>query len=130
MTIKKFKQRKLFFFVIMFILTGLAINQGNPALAFLAILLYMPLVSFLKTMVDGVLIDECQEQVGAKAAQTSFRVLMPILLLSSIGLLVGAGKERFEYLTGLGMILAYITCLALLIYVLMYFYFDRQTGGK
>ena len=90
----------------------------------------MALTSLLKTRVDGVLADERQVIVSEKAAQASFQILMPILLLTSVALTFSGGNENFYYLKALGTVISYITCLGLIIYLLSYFYFNRKTGGK
>lgn len=98
-------------------------------LAFLGIGLYMTLVSLLKTRVSGVLADERQLGVAAKAAQVSFQVLMPILLLTSVALIMSGGKEEFHYLDALGTVLSYVTGLGLIVYVASYWYLNKKTGG-
>jgi uncharacterized membrane protein len=97
---------------------------------FFALLLYMVVVSLLKTRVKGVLADERQIQVSEKAAQVSFQILLPMLALTSVALMSGGGYLEFYYVKALGTVISYVTCLGLLIYLLSYWYFDKESGGK
>ena len=99
-------------------------------LALGGLVLYMLLVSLMKLRVEGVLVDERQVLVSEKAAQVSFRILLPILGLASLGLVMAGNETYFTYVRALGVILSYVTCLGLAVYVLSYWFFDRQSGGR
>jgi hypothetical protein len=47
-----------------------------------------------------------------------------------VGLLVGGGNQQFHYVKALGVVMAYITCVCVLIYLVTYWYFDKKTGGR
>ena len=97
-------------------------------IGFLATGLGMVVLSFLKIHVKDTLEDERIKSINEKAARTSFMILLPILGLSSFALLSAAGGP-FYYLHGLGVILGYVTLVALWVYLLAYFYFSRRFGG-
>lgn len=126
---KMFRKVNIGLFIIMMILLIFALQSSNVFVALLSVGSYMVLVSFLKTGVRGFLADERQIRVSEKAAEFSFKALMPILLLANIGLFFGGESGRFHYVRALGITLAYITSLAILIYALTYWYFDRKTRG-
>ena len=128
MTVAQYKKTNLALFAILLGIIVFSLWKGFIFLTFLGIGFYMAIVSLLKTRVRGILADERQTLVGAKAAETSFRVIVPLLMFTSLALL-SANKEGFHYLQSLGLILAYVTCLAIVIYQITYWYFDRQTGG-
>lgn len=135
MTVKEFKLVKLVLMLGLVVvvigamfLDNTAMKQGS-LVVFLGLGVYMVLVSLLKTRVDGVLEDERQLEVAGNAAQVSFRILMPILLLSSAALIMGGGSQEFYYIRALGIVLSYVTCLGLVIYLLAFWYFDRRSGG-
>lgn len=122
-----FRKINLLLFFLMLGLLIYSLISGNVFVAFTSTLLYMMLISLIKIRIRGVLIDERQIQISGKASGLSFRVLLPILILTSISLLIGGGDERFHYLRALGIIIAYITILAILIYSITYWCFDKKT---
>lgn len=130
MKVKTYKTVNYILFGIAFALTAVSLYLETPLFALAGAGGYMFIISLLRTTVVGMLADERQEEVAAKASQTSFTILLPILLFTSIGLLMGWGEREFAYLDGLGTILMYVTCFALLIYLLSYWFYDRKTGGK
>lgn len=130
MTVKVYKNLNKVLFLLV---VGLAIYSAVTQLVIVALFgvgFYMVLISLLKTRVKGVLADERQQKIGAKAAETSFRIIVPMLLFASLALMLGQGKEEFFYIHALGLVLSYITALAAIIYTLTYWYFDRQSGGR
>ncbi|NMC36035.1 DUF2178 domain-containing protein [Candidatus Beckwithbacteria bacterium] len=130
MTILKYKTIKITLFAFLVVSVAVAIWQNMPFLIFLELGFYMALISLLKTSVRGILLDERQQQVREKAAQSSFQILLPLLFLTSIALITGGRREDFYFIKGLGIILGYITLLGLAIYGLIYWYFDKKTGGR
>ncbi|MBN1168435.1 DUF2178 domain-containing protein [Candidatus Woesebacteria bacterium] len=107
----------------------LAVNFNSALIAIFGIGFGMFILTFLKSSVKDKLIDERIESIANRAAMVSFRVMLPILGLTSVALLVSAGKEEFYFLHGLGVILSYITCLGLFIYLVTYYYFNKKYGG-
>lgn len=135
MSVNQFKKVKLGLVLVLAAIMGGSLMLDNTQMrqsslvAFLGMGLYLALVSLLKTRVDGVLIDERQSGVAGKAAQVSFQILMPLLLLTSVALMMSGGENEFYYVRALGILLSYVACLGLVIYLLAYIYFDRITGG-
>jgi len=125
-----YKKIKLGLFVLVVTLIFIAVFTSNAFIAFFAVGLYMGIISLLRTRVEGFLADERQIISSEKAAQVSFQILLPLLLLTSIALIASAGDHEFFYLKGLGIVFSYVTCLGLVIYRLAYWYFDRKTGGS
>ena len=118
-------------FGLVFICSSISIQTGFALIAFFLVGFYMVLISLLKTRVDeGIIADERQKRVSEKAAQISFQILLPILLLTTIVLIAGGDKQEFHYLKALGVVFSYITSLGLVIYLLTYWYFDKKTGGR
>lgn len=130
MTKRTYRVVKKIIFLILFLIIFLLINNGLQFFSFLILALGMAILSLLKTRVEGVLEDERQLQVTGKAAQLSFQVLLPILILMSLALLTGRQEGQSFYVTAVGIILAYISILSLLIYIISYFYFERKSRGK
>ena len=129
MKVKTYKNTNKILFALMVAAISYSFYADNAFVSFLAVGFYLSLTSLLKTRVTGVLADERQKKVSEKAAQTSFKVSLTIFLLTT-GLLIGGGNQQFLYIKALGIVLAYITCLCLLIYLATYWYFDKKTGGR
>lgn len=118
-------------FCLTFITVSVSIAVNIAFVGFLAAGFYMVLTSLLKTRISsGIIADERQSHVSEKAAQVSFQILLPMLLLTTIVLIAGGEKQEFHYLKALGTILSYITSLGLIIYLLTYWYFDKKSGGR
>jgi uncharacterized membrane protein len=111
------------------ILVFFAVYLNSALIAVFGIGFGMFLMTFLKSSVKEKLVDERIESISNRAAMISFRIMLPILGITSVALLVSSGKEEFYYLHGLGVILSYITSLGLLIYLLTYYYFKKKYGG-
>jgi uncharacterized membrane protein len=88
----------------------------------------MVVISFLKTQIKDTIEDERVKSIHEKAARTAFKILMPILGLTSLALFY-AGDGPFYFVRSLGIVLAYITCVGLLVYLVSYYYFNRRYGG-
>lgn len=122
------KVRKYLTFVIAFIVF-LSVYFNSALIAVFGIGFGMFILTFLQSSIKEKLIDERIESISNRAAMVSFRIMLPILGLTSVALLVSAGEEEFYYLHGLGIVLSYITCLGLVIYLVAYFCFKRKYGG-
>lgn len=130
MKTQTYKKIALLLKILALVLVGLAFWFSSVLIALTTIWFSMAILTLLQTRVKGVLVDERQQEVAGNAAQTAFKILLPLLALGSITLILGGGKEEFHYVKSLGIILSYITCLALGIYGLAYYYFNRKTGGN
>lgn len=130
MTIKKYKKIKLVLTSLLFIIVSCSLWKEGALLALTGVVGYTLVLSLIKIKVNGVLTDERQIEVTSRASQISFQILMPILALSSIVLIASGGIEDLHYIKSIGIILSYISCLGILIYLFAYFYFDRKTGGR
>ena len=126
---KKYEKIRKILIFIELVVVLLAVNYNSALIAVFGIGFGMFLLSFLKSSVDDELIDERIESISNRAAMVSFRVMLPILGLTSVALLVSAGEKEFYYLHGLGIILSYVTCLGLVIYLSAYYYFNKKHGG-
>lgn len=125
LTSEQFEKIKKFLILIEFVIVFFSIYFNSALIAVFGIGSGIFLLTFLKSSVKEKLIDERIESITNRAAMVSFRIMLPILGLTSVALLVSAGKEEFSYLHGLGIVLSYITCLGLLVYLAAYFYLSR-----
>jgi uncharacterized membrane protein len=128
MKVKTYQKIKWLLLIVLMAWTVWSIKLESVLLAVVGIIPGMVLLSLLKLRVKGVLVDERQLDVSEKAARTSFQVLMPVLGLASLTLIIG-GSGPYYYVRALGIVLSYITCLGLIIYLLFYWYFNRKYGG-
>lgn len=128
MKLNTYKKAKFIIFLLVLIGVSLSIYLNAVLLAVVSIGFGMVVNSFLKAQIVNPIADERLVSVSEKAAQTSFKVLLPILGLTSLALLYASGGP-FYYLKSLGIILAYITILGLFIYLSAYYYYNRKFGG-
>jgi uncharacterized membrane protein len=126
---KQFEKAQKLLTLLVIIGVFLSFYFESALIAVLVIGFGMFIMTFLKSSVKNNISDERIESISNRAAMVSFRVMLPILGLTSVALLVSAGEKEFYYLHGLGVILSYITCLGLLIYLIAYFSYKRKYGG-
>lgn len=122
---KKIK-KKLFF--LMFISLVYAVSFGNVFVALAGLVGYLIITSFISIKVDGESMDERELGVAGRSAVLAFRLLMPMMGISSLMMVIG-GRGQYYYVRGLGIVLSYITCLGLVLYILAYKYYDAKSGG-
>lgn len=130
MKVKQYHNLNKLLFLVLTISVIYSVWQKQPVFALFGVGCYMIIISLLKTRVQGFLTDERQILISEKASRTSFTILMPLLLLSSLALFTASGQQQFHYLNALGIILSYITSLGVIIYLITYWYFNKQTGGE
>lgn len=129
MKVKIYQKIKWLLLIVLIILVAWSIETERVFFTLIGITLGMVFLSLLRLRVKGVLEDERQLDVGEKAARTAFKVLMPVLGLTSLALIMSGGEDQFYYVRALGIVLSYVTCLGLVIYLLSYWYFDQKYGG-
>ncbi len=128
MRLEKFnKIRKLLIFIEI-IIASFAIYFDSTFILMLTIGVGMAFITLLKTQVINPITDERIDDIHEKAAKSSFKVLMPILGLTSLALF-NVGSGPFYFLRSLGIILGYVTCVGLGVYIVSYFYYKRRYGG-
>ena len=129
LTSEQFKKVGKIMTIIMILVVFLSVYFNSALIAVFGIGFGIFFMSFLKSSVKEKMVDERIEGISNRAAMLSFKVMLPILGLTSVALLVSAGEKEFYYLHGLGIVLSYITCVGILIYLIAYFYYKRKCGG-
>ena len=72
--------------------------------------------------------DERTELVGLKASRTTFVIFTTTIGLSSFVLIFFGehGMTPSFYLYSLGVIMSYLTCLILILFIILYIYFNKE----
>jgi uncharacterized membrane protein len=107
---------------------GIAIFLNSVLLAALILGGGMVVNSFLKAQVSDLPSDERLQTVAEKAARMAFVISLPIMGLTTTMLLI-AGDGHFYFLRSLGIVLGYATLVMLGVYLLAFYYFNKQSGG-
>lgn len=110
------------------ILTFYSIYSKIVFVLFISIFFGMLILSFLRIFVNEEIEDERIKAISEKAALNSFKILLPIISITSIALYMG-GEHSHYFLRGLGIILGYVSIIGILIYLALYFYFNKIFGG-
>jgi len=126
MSEKDYKKVRAILIIVTSLIIGLAIEINSVLLILVGFISMMFIMSLVKVKVKPIE-DERLLMVTNKAAQIAFSILLPILATTSLALLV-AGRQLF-YLHALAVILGYITCLGLTIYLVAYYFLNRKLGG-
>lgn len=73
--------------------------------------------------------DERTQFIGSKAAQAAFVIYTTILALSSFFLVLFGqyGTVPAAYIYNLGIVISYLTCFNLILYIILYAYFNKES---
>lgn len=125
---KLYKQLRVIVLVLVMLGMGVAVTLNSVLLGLVAVGGGMVVMSFLKSQVKNALYDERIINVSNRASRAAFVITLPILGLTSVMLLL-AGEGPFYFLKSLGIVLGYVTCVMVGVYLLAWFYFNKQSGG-
>lgn len=73
--------------------------------------------------------DERTELIGLKASRITFIIITDVLAISSFLLIYFGqhGRVPSSYIYYLGVIMSYLTCLVLILYIILYAYFNKSS---
>lgn len=135
MTIKKYHQLKkgvLFFLFITFCLSFLLKIYFLSVISLLTIILFVTLLHS-----KGRLSDEREITVRRQATDFTFTILVSTLAISSFILLLPLStgwsvfsQGEYLYVESIGTIFAYLSIFIIMLYSLVYFFFNRKSGGN
>jgi len=101
-------------------------------LIFTALLFILLLITVKNVLVAGskkTVKDERTDFVGLKASRATFVIFTTVLAFSSFILIFFGehGSIPSSYLYYLGVIMSYLTCLILVLFIILYAYFNKNT---
>jgi len=135
MNIKKYRQARMIaiLFIISIIIVSILLN--NYLLATIGLLTGMLFLSVVRLKTKTT-IDEREQAVREKAANTAYAIFAPTIGIGAFLLLVPSysglsvfSKGEFLFLESLGIIFAYLTLFLIAIYAISYFFLNRKYGG-
>jgi len=128
MKYKAYKRWRSIVLLLVLVGMGVAIYFDLVVIGILAVGGGMVINSFFKSQVTDTVDDERLGMVSEKAARTSFVITLPIMGLTSVALLI-AGEGPFYFLESLGIVLGYVTCVMVGVYLISWVFFNKQSGG-
>lgn len=126
----KQKEFRIIVFLIAMILAAVlsfSFSSGNPALAVSAFFAGAATIYLCKTRLDEVVEDERIRQVSQKASWITYQIL--VLSFAIGGSVLIAMKNDYPMYSELGFFMAYVSCGVILLYGLLYAYYNREYGG-
>jgi uncharacterized membrane protein len=127
--LKQKQFQTIVFLITMFIAAVLifAFSSGNPALAVSAFFAGAVAIYLCKSRLDEVVEDERIRQVSQKASWVTYQIV--ILSFAVVGSALIAMRNDYPMYSELGYFMAYSSCGVLLLYGLLYMYYNREYGG-
>ena len=124
---KQFRMISLLITMIMGAVVGFSVSIRNPALAAGVLLAGMVAMYNIKSRLEDVVEDERIHQVSQKASRVTLQIV-------ALGLVVGgtvliAMRDTYPEYTDLGFFMAYTSCGVLVLYSLLYRFYNRKYGG-
>lgn len=104
-----------------------AFSRGNPALAVSAFFAGIVAIYLCKSRLDEVVEDERIRQVSQKASWVTYQIVVLSFAVGGSALI--AMRNDNPMYSDLGFFMAYASCGVLVLYGLLYMYYNRQYGG-
>jgi uncharacterized membrane protein len=129
MTYKTYRLWKLLVVIIVGVLVGWAVPQGNAYIPIPAAVVAMVVLLVVRRGVKEVVIDERTYSIANRASRAAFQAGVLLMVLAG-ATLVALGYNDYPELETPGFTLIYSATGLLLIYLIGYAYFGRKYGGK
>jgi uncharacterized membrane protein len=104
-----------------------AFSSGNPALAVSAFFAGAVAIYLCKSRLDEVVEDERVRQVSQKASWVTYQIMVLSFAIGGSALI--AMRNDYPMYSELGYLMAYSSGGILLLYGLLYMYYNREYGG-
>lgn len=135
MNIKKYRQTRatIIFFIGAIILISIFLK-----IYLLAVISVLTGIFFLSVVrfKTNVVVDEREQDIKEKAANTAYAIFTPTIGLGSFLLLFPSysglsvfSKGEFLYLESLGIIFAYLTLFLITLYIISFYFLNKKYGG-
>lgn len=135
MNIKKYRQIRAAAIIFIGAVVAVAVINNSFLLALAGVLTGMLFLSVVRSKTKTT-IDEREQTIREKAAQTAYAIFAPtlgigaiLLLIPSYGGLSAMAKGEFTYLESLGGIFAYLALFLIAVYAISYYFLNRKYGG-
>jgi uncharacterized membrane protein len=104
-----------------------AFSIGSPTLAISIFLAGITAIYILKSKIEGIVEDERIYQISQKASWITFQIVVISFALGGTTLI--AMRNTYPGYTNLGFFMAHISCAIMVLYGLLYMYYNREYGG-
>ncbi len=136
MTEKRYRQMRALAGLFVGAIVGVAVVKNSYLLAVIGVMTGMIFLTLVKSKTKNVT-DERLEFIKEKAALLTYSILVPTLgigaffmLFPSLSRLSVFAKGDFVFLDSLGIIFAYLSLFAMMVYAISYYFLNRKYGGK
>lgn len=127
MDIKKYRQVRATATLFIGAIVAVAVVQNSYLLATIGVLTGMLFLALVRSKTK-ITIDEREQTIKEKAAQTTYAIFAPTIGIGAFLLFIMA-RGQFLYLESLGMVFAYLTLFLIALYAISYHFFNRKYGG-
>ncbi len=123
---KKFRLCRIIITMAVAALVGWSVTTGNALLPLIAVGVGMGLLYLCKKRVKGVIEDERIYKISEKASRITLAVLAPIIAVAGV-VLIALSKRGSADLSQIGFTLAYTACALMVLYTVLYFYYEKKS---
>jgi uncharacterized membrane protein len=128
MSYKNYRLFKAFLVIIVAVLVGWAVPNGNPYIPIPAALAAMVIMLLFRRSVKEVIVDERIYSIANRASRATFQIGAIIMALVG-ATLVALGYGDYPKVEPIGFTLIYSACGILVLYVISYSIYNRKYGG-
>jgi len=128
MTSKQYKKIKLIITVIIAIIFGQSIVLENYILPIITLIISSLILLILRKKVKDIMIDERDRELGGKSALIAIQIYSWIAVVAMF--ILYAFRSINPFYEPIGMTLAYSTCILMLIYSLIFRFYNKETFSK
>jgi uncharacterized membrane protein len=121
---KQYKFYKLLIVIMLAVIVGGFVTNGNFIIPLIVLLVAVILMFFLKRNVNEIMNDERIEQITGKASRLTFTIATFLMAIS--GLILIALRDKYPETYIIGNMFAYLTCGLLFLYAIIFKYYSRK----
>ena len=128
MSYNNYRLFKAFLVIIVAVLVGWAVPNGNPYIPISAALAAMVIMLLFRRSVKEVIVDERIYSIANRASRATFQI--GVIIMALVGAtLVALGYGDYPKVEPIGFTLIYSACGILVLYVISYSIYNRKYGG-
>lgn len=125
MTLKQFKILKLVLVIILAVIVGISISWHNYIIPVIAMAVVISLMFYFRRKVKEIIADERDCEIGGRAAGLTIQIYAWLMVLMMFLFMAYFELNPLPELMAVATTLAYSTCLLLLLYSILFRYYDK-----
>lgn len=124
MKYRKYRIYKLFIVIVLALLVGFFVEQGNFIIPLIALLVAVVFMFLIKRNVDEIISDERINLISDKAMGLTFKITT--ILIAILGVILIALKNNYSVYYTIGNVFAFLACGMLILYSILFRYYSKK----